>query len=95
MQSLPGIYLKFDEHCIIGRIDIGGQIKKVTFTYSDTLFSLYFSIRRQVCFLAFFYLRTPSFANFVYIADLHGEGMQNISGGDLNVTHHLQITLLL
>ena len=35
-------------------------------------FPLYFSILRQVCFLAFFYLRTPSFANFpdcVYIAD--------------------------
>ena len=51
---------------------------------SDTLFPLYFSILRQVCFLAFFDLRTPSFANFpvcVYIADLHGEVGQNILGG--------------
>ena len=50
---------------------------------SDTLFPLYFSILRQVCFLAFFDLRTPSFANFpvcVYIADLHGEVGQNILG---------------
>ena len=35
---------------------------------SDTLFPLYFSILRQVCFLAFFDLRTPSFANLpIYI----------------------------
>ena len=50
---------------------------------SDTLFPLYFSILRQVCFLAFFDLRTPSFANFpvcVYIADLHGKVGQNILG---------------
>ena len=68
---------------ILGRSDIGGKIKKGAFTYSDTLFPLYFSILRQVCFLAFFDLRTPSFANFpvcVYIADLHGEVGQNILG---------------
>ena len=36
--------------------------------YSDTLFPLYFSILRQVYFLAFFYLGTPSFANLpIYI----------------------------
>ena len=55
---------------------------------SDTLFPLYFSILRQVCFLAFFDLRTPSFANFpdcVYIADLHGEVGQNILGGQKNI----------
>ena len=34
----------------------------------DTLFPLYFLILRQVCFLAFFDLRTPSFANLpIYI----------------------------
>ena len=52
----------------LGRSDMGGKIKKVWFTYSDTLFSLYFLILRQVRFLAFFYLRTPSFANLpIYI----------------------------
>ena len=74
--------------CPIGRSDIGGKIKKGAFTYSDTLFPLYFSILRQVCFLAFFDLRTPSFANFpvcVYIADLHGEVGQNILGGQKNI----------
>ena len=74
--------------CTIGRSDIGGKIKKGAFTYSDTLFPLYFSILRQVCFLAFFDLRTPSFANFpdcVYIADLHGEVGQNILGGQKNI----------
>ena len=67
---------------------MGGKIKKGAFTYSDTLFPLYFSILRQVCFLAFFDLRTPSFANFpdcVYIADLHGEVGQNILGGQKNI----------
>ena len=70
------------------RIDIGGEIKNVTVTYADTLFFLYFLILRQVCFLAFFDLRTPSFANFafcVYIADLHGEGRQNILDGQTNM----------
>ena len=52
----------------LGRIDMGGKIKKVWFTYSDTLFPLYFLILRQVCFLALFDLRTPSFANLpIYI----------------------------
>ena len=67
---------------------MGGKIKKVVFKHSDTLFSLYFSILRQVCFLAFFDMRTPSFANFpdcVYIADLHGEVWQNILGGQKNI----------
>ena len=47
---------------------MGGKIKKVRITYSDTLFPLYFLILRQVCFLAFFDLGTPSFANLhIYI----------------------------
>ena len=74
--------------CRVGRIDIGGEIKIVTVTYADTLFFLYFLILRQVCFLAFFDLRTPSFANFafcVHIADLHGKGRQNILGGQKNM----------
>ena len=45
---------------------MGGDIKKIGFTYSDTLFFLYFLILRQVCFLAFFDLRPPSFANFTF-----------------------------
>ena len=75
-------------HCPLGRSDIGCKIKKVAFKHSDTLFSLYFSILRQVCFLAFFDIRTPSFANFpvcVYIADLHGKIGQNILGGQKNM----------
>ena len=37
---------------------------------SDTLFPLYFSILRQVCFLAFFDLRTPSFITiYIHKAD--------------------------
>ena len=55
---------------------------------SDILFFLYFSILRQVCFLAFFDLRTPSFANFsvcVYIADLHGKVGPKILGGQKNM----------
>ena len=50
----------------LGRIDMGGKIKKVPFRYSDTLFLLYFLILRQVCFLALFDLRPPSFANFAF-----------------------------
>ena len=29
-------------HCILGRIELGGKIKKITFTFWLTLFSLYF-----------------------------------------------------
>ena len=50
----------------VGRIDMGGKIKKVPFRYSDTLFFLYFLILRQVCFLPLFDLRPPSFANFAF-----------------------------
>ena len=50
----------------LGRIHMGGKIKKVPFRYSDTLFFLYFLILRQVCFLALFDLRPPSFANFAF-----------------------------
>ena len=50
----------------LGRIDMGGKIKKVSFTYSDTLFFLYFLILRHVCFLAFFDLSPPSFAIFAF-----------------------------
>ena len=53
-------------HWEIGRIDMGGKIKKVPFRYSDTLFFLYFLILRQVCFLPLFDLRPPSFANFAF-----------------------------
>ena len=60
------LLLRFSPLCIIGRIDMGGKIKKVPFRYSDTLFFLYFLILRQVCFLALFDLRPPSFANFAF-----------------------------
>ena len=50
----------------LGRIDRGGKIKNSHFRHSDTLFLLYFLILRQVCFLAFFDLKPPSFAKFVF-----------------------------
>ena len=72
------------KYCVVGRSEKYFSLISI----SDTLFPLYFSILGQVCFLAFFDLRTPSFANFpdsVYIADLHGEVGQNILGGQKNI----------
>ena len=51
---------------MLGCIDRGGKIKNCPFWHSDTLFLLYFLILRQVCFLAFFDLKPPSFAKFVF-----------------------------
>ena len=62
MDALPSM---------LGHIGMGGKIK-VWFTYSDTLFPLYSLILTQVCLLAFFDLRTLSFANlpiFIYYWD--------------------------
>ena len=76
--------------------------------FPDTCISLYFWILRGVSFLELFDLGPPSFAKmhiYVYIADLHGEVVQNKLNGqtnmltrrtsDFSVTYHLQIPLLL
>ena len=65
VQDLSNIYPIYPIY-ILGRIDRGGKIKNSPFRHSDTLFLLYFLILRQVCFLAFFDLKPPSFAKFVF-----------------------------
>ena len=56
--------LNSEHDCVIGRSDKYFSSIEI----SDTLYTLYFLILRQVCFLTFFDLRTPSFANLpIYI----------------------------
>ena len=64
-------------------------MRKVHFTYWLTLFSLYFLILRLISFLAFFYLRLPSFANLNYWI-LMGI-RRNINGKLFDFEYHIGI----